>query len=96
VSYTLGVDLGTTFTAAAISRGGRVEPVSLGAQSASIPSAIYMKADGDTLVGEAALRRGRDDPPGLARHFKRRPTTSSSRRTSPTAPTPSPASAPGP
>jgi molecular chaperone DnaK len=72
VGYRLGVDLGTTFTAAAIERDGRVDIVSLGNHAASIPSLVFFRADDDVLIGDAAERRGVQDPARLARAFKRR------------------------
>jgi actin-like ATPase involved in cell morphogenesis len=70
--YTLGVDLGTTYTAAAIRRGDRTEIVDLGTRSAAIPSAVFLREDGTVLTGEAAIRRGATDPARLSREFKRR------------------------
>lgn len=70
--YGLGIDLGTTHTAAAVLTGGRVESARLGARRMEIPSAVFVKEDGGLLVGEAAERRGQDEPGRLAREFKRR------------------------
>lgn len=71
MTYQLGVDLGTTFTAAAIARGGRVEPVTLGANSVAVPSVVHL--DGDAfMVGDPAQRRAATDPLKVAREFKRR------------------------
>src|SRR5215207_9005657 len=72
MSYALGVDIGTTFSAAAVHRQGRAEMVALGYRSALVPSAVLINAEGGTLVGDAALRRGRSEPERLARFFKRR------------------------
>ncbi len=72
MSYHLGVDLGTTFTAAAVSRGDSPEIVSLGDRSTVVPSVLYMKDDGAFLVGAAAERQGLASPDRLARQFKRR------------------------
>ena len=72
MSYALGIDLGTTFTAAAVSRNGRVEIVGMGNHSSSIPSAVLLREDGELLVGDAAVRRGQQEPARLAREFKRR------------------------
>ena len=71
-SYALGVDLGTTYTAAAIRRGERLEIVDLGTRNAAIPSVVYLREDGTVLTGEAAIRRGATDPARLSREFKRR------------------------
>ncbi|WFE26392.1 Hsp70 family protein [Solwaraspora sp. WMMD791] len=70
--YALGIDLGTTFTAAAIWREGRVETVSLGGRSAAIPSVVLLRQDETFLTGEAAHRRGLSEPHRVAREFKRR------------------------
>ena len=67
-----GIDLGTTFTAAAVSRGGRPEMVTLGSRSTAIPSAVLVRDDGSILTGEVARRRGMEDPSRLAVQFKRR------------------------
>jgi molecular chaperone DnaK len=72
MGYALGLDLGTTFTAAAVSRGGRVEVVSLGNRAAVIPSLVFLRDDETMLVGDAAERRGLGEPRRLAREFKRR------------------------
>ena len=71
--YRLGVDLGTTFTAAAVADGS-TEPtvIGLGNRALQIPSVVFLKPDGDFLVGEAAERRGLTEPDRLAREFKRR------------------------
>ncbi|HEX6336703.1 MAG TPA: Hsp70 family protein [Jiangellaceae bacterium] len=71
-SYQLGIDLGTTYTAAAVAREGRVGVVGLGNRAASIPSVIYLRHDGTVLTGEAASRHGPSEPGRVAREFKRR------------------------
>jgi molecular chaperone DnaK len=72
VAYHLGIDLGTTYTAAAVERGGRVEAITLGNRQVSVPSVLFVKGDGEVLVGDAANRRGVTEPERLAREFKRR------------------------
>jgi molecular chaperone DnaK (HSP70) len=72
VGYHLGIDLGTTYTAAAVERGGRVEAITLGNRQVSVPSVLFLKSDGEVLVGDAANRRGVTEPERLAREFKRR------------------------
>jgi actin-like ATPase involved in cell morphogenesis len=72
VEYTLGVDLGTTYTAAAVRRDGRTQVVQLGSRRAEIPSLVFLRDDGAVLVGDAAERRGAREPARLAREFKRR------------------------
>ncbi|MEU4237158.1 Hsp70 family protein, partial [Actinoplanes sp. NPDC026619] len=72
MQYGLGIDLGTTHTAAAVRVDGRVEVVRLGGRRAEIPSLVFVKPDGGLLIGEAAERRGAAEPARLAREFKRR------------------------
>ncbi|WP_127508765.1 Hsp70 family protein [Actinoplanes solisilvae] len=72
-TYGLGIDLGTTQTAAAVrDDDGRVDVVRLGGRRAEIPSLVFVKDDGELLIGEAAERRGPGEPSRLAREFKRR------------------------
>ncbi len=72
MTYQLGVDLGTTYSAAAINRDGRVEIVTLSAAFAAMPSIVVLRDDNELIVGEAALRRGLQEPTRMAREFKRR------------------------
>ena len=72
MSFQLGVDLGTTFTAAAVARGGRVEIASLDYRTAAIPSVVWVGPDGTVVIGHPALNRGLSDPSRMAREFKRR------------------------
>jgi actin-like ATPase involved in cell morphogenesis len=68
----LGIDLGTTYTAAAVVRDGRAEIVNLGVRAAAIPSLVFLREDESLIIGEAAERRGAGVPSRLAREFKRR------------------------
>jgi len=72
VGYVLGVDVGTTNTAAATDLDGRVEIFQLGSRAAVIPSVVVLRADGEVLTGEAADRRSQTEPTRTAREFKRR------------------------
>jgi molecular chaperone DnaK len=72
MSYLLSVDLGTTFSAAAIADGGEPRIVPLGSRTATIPSVVALRPDGTVLIGEAAERRAITDPTRVAREFKRR------------------------
>ena len=72
MTYYLGVDLGTSFTAVAVRRDGAVEIAQLGNRNPEIPSVIFLSTDGTTLVGDIAERRGADEPDRVAREFKRR------------------------
>jgi hypothetical protein len=70
--YSLGIDLGTTYSAAAIARGDRLEIFQLGERAATIPSIVLLRADGEVLTGEAAERRALAEPTRTGREFKRR------------------------
>lgn len=77
MSYVLAIDVGTSFTAAAVARVGQgastvPESLPLGLHSTAVPSVIYYPAEGPVLVGEAAERRGLDSPGRVVREFKRR------------------------
>jgi actin-like ATPase involved in cell morphogenesis len=72
VTYQLGIDLGTTYTAAAVHRDGRSSIFSLGSQAASVPSVVLLREDGTELTGESAARRALTEPERVAREFKRR------------------------
>jgi actin-like ATPase involved in cell morphogenesis len=72
MAYQLGIDLGTTYTAAAVHRDGRVEIVTLGNRAASIPSVIFLTESEDILTGDPANRRAVTEPDRVAREFKRR------------------------
>jgi formylglycine-generating enzyme required for sulfatase activity/actin-like ATPase involved in cell morphogenesis len=73
VVYDLGIDVGTSYTAAAIRRAdGTIEVVGLGPIADNIPSVVYLNDDGSLIVGDAAARRAAIDPAGAAREFKRR------------------------
>jgi actin-like ATPase involved in cell morphogenesis len=67
----LGVDLGTTWTAAAVFDGNAVTPLKLGAAGSAMPSVVAI-ADGKPVAGDAAVRVGRDATAAVAREFKRR------------------------
>ena len=73
---TIGIDLGTSNSAAAVLRGGRpvmipsAEGISLGGKA--FPSYVAVTADGHTLIGEPARRQAAANPEGTAMGFKRR------------------------
>ncbi len=76
-SYVLGIDIGTSFTAAAIGRrradgSMAYEPLELGTRRAAVPSVVYLAEDGGVVVGEQAERRAMDEPDRVVREFKRR------------------------
>jgi actin-like ATPase involved in cell morphogenesis len=72
VGYDLGVDLGTTFVAAALCRNGRTEMCALGNQRLVTPSVAYLSENSTLLLGEAAERHAISNPARVAREFKRR------------------------
>jgi len=72
VSYQVGIDLGTTYTAAATYKDGRSEIFALGNQAAAIPSVVLLREDETVLTGESAVRRAISEPERVAREFKRR------------------------
>jgi actin-like ATPase involved in cell morphogenesis len=74
MSYWLGIDFGTTFTAAAIHRDGEqtVELVPLGENGTSAASVVFVAPDGSLVVGDAAVRRAVTDPDRVVREVKRR------------------------
>jgi YVTN family beta-propeller protein len=72
VSYSLGVDLGTTFVAAAIARPAGAEMLTLSPQSVVAPALVYLREDGTLVTGDAARRRAVSRPDRVGREFKRR------------------------
>ena len=71
----IGIDLGTSNSAAAVLRGGRpviipsAEGISLGGKA--FPSYVAMTPDGQSLIGEPARRQAAANPEGTATAFKR-------------------------
>src|SRR5690242_14503377 len=57
VAFSLGVDIGTTYTGAAVWRDGAVHSAPLGNRSHAVPSVLFLRDDDTLLVGEAATRR---------------------------------------
>jgi len=70
--FAAGIDLGTTFTAAATNRDGRVEMFRLGSSSFTVPSVLYFAEGGAMTTGETARRRLTTEPDRVAHEFKRR------------------------
>jgi molecular chaperone DnaK len=72
----IGIDLGTSNSAAAVLRGGRpviipsAEGVSLGGKA--FPSYVAITPDGTMLIGEPARRQAAANPEGTATAFKRK------------------------
>jgi molecular chaperone DnaK len=71
----IGIDLGTSNSAAAVLRGGRpvlipsTEGISLGGKA--FPSYVALMADGKMLIGEPARRQATANPEGTTTAFKR-------------------------
>ena len=71
----IGIDLGTSNSAAAVLRGGRpviipsAEGISLGGKA--FPSYVAITPDGQSLIGEPARRQATANPEGTATAFKR-------------------------
>jgi molecular chaperone DnaK len=71
----IGIDLGTSNSAAAVLRGGRpiiipsTEGITLGGKA--FPSYVALTADGQMLIGEPARRQATVNPEGTATAFKR-------------------------
>ena len=77
MSFVLGIDIGMSYTAAAIGRQGAdgsmaFEPLELGTRKAAVPTIVYLGPDGSVVVGEPAERRAIEHPDHVVREFKRR------------------------
>jgi molecular chaperone DnaK len=74
MSYRVGIDFGTTFTAAAVHRDGEqaAEVVPLGDGRPAVPSVVFVAEDGSFVMGDAAVRRAVTDPDRVVREVKRR------------------------
>jgi molecular chaperone DnaK len=72
----IGIDLGTSNSAASVLRGGKpvivpsTEGISLSGKA--FPSYVAITADGQKLVGEPARRQAAENPEGTATAFKRK------------------------
>ena len=62
VSYHLGIDLGTTFVAAAAASDSGIEMITLGDRTVVAPAVVYGGEDGGLVFGEAALQRALSRP----------------------------------
>ncbi|MCP6237175.1 hypothetical protein NL436_27210, partial [Klebsiella pneumoniae] len=75
MSYSLGIDIGTSFVAASVTRvvdGHAVPPqqLNLGSRASVVPSVIFLGEDAQVLVGDPAERRGATSPERVVREFK--------------------------
>jgi molecular chaperone DnaK (HSP70) len=71
MTYSLGVDLGTTFVAAAVARPAGVEMFTLGDRTVVTPAVVYPCEDGSIITGDAANRRAVSHPDLVGREIKR-------------------------
>jgi Hsp70 protein len=72
MTYSLGIDLGTTFVAAAVARPTGIELVTLGDRAVVAPAVVYVREDGRLITGGAAERRAVLRPDLAGREVKRR------------------------
>lgn len=72
MAYVVGIDVGTSYTAAAIGRDDRADVFELGSHSAAVPTVLAFEPDGDVVVGEPAQWLSATDPSRVVREFKRR------------------------
>lgn len=70
--YRLGIDLGTTFTAAAYIEDAGPRMLELGNRNLTIPSVLFVTDEDQFLFGETAERRALSEPERVLREFKRR------------------------
>lgn len=73
MSYDLSIDIGTSYTAAAIrDSNGNTEPFRLGRTSNFVPSMVYLTEDGVFEIGDVAKRKAATDPRAAATRLTRR------------------------
>src|SRR4051812_5903623 len=71
VGYSLAIDLGTSFVAAAVADDRGLEMFGLGDGSLVAPAVVYVRGDGRLVTGDAAARRAVSHPDRVAREVKR-------------------------
>jgi hypothetical protein len=62
VTYAAGIDVGTTFSAAATWRDGRAATVALGDRAATVPSVLFLRDDGIMLGAWPCSTTARSSP----------------------------------
>ncbi len=72
MGYVAGVDLGTTYSAAAVLDSNGLRAVDLSTHSTVMPSVVAVRSGGEVLTGTNAERRLVSQPSTVAREFKRR------------------------
>src|SRR5581483_12169792 len=68
----IGIDVGTTYTAAALADADHAAPVSLAVEALAVPTTVFVGDDSTVFVGIDAERRSESDPSRTARGFKAR------------------------
>jgi YVTN family beta-propeller protein len=71
VGYSLAIDLGTSFIAAAVADDRGLEMFGLGDGSLVAPAAVFIRDDRGLVTGDAAARRAISNPDRVARDIKR-------------------------
>jgi YVTN family beta-propeller protein len=71
VGYSLAIDLGTSFIAAAVADDRGREMFGLGDGALVAPAAVFVRDDGRLVTGDAAARRAVSHPDRVAREVKR-------------------------
>lgn len=71
MGYAAGIDLGSSFTAVAVSRGGQSRMVALGERQILRPSVVRVQPNGSLAFGASGKTDVDDDPTLTARDFKR-------------------------
>ena len=71
MSKIIGIDLGTTNSAAAVMRGGKVEVIPSAEGGRTVPSVVATTKAGDTLVGQLAKRQAVTNPDNTVFSVKR-------------------------
>jgi YVTN family beta-propeller protein len=71
VGYSLAIDLGTSFIAAAVADDRGLEMFGLGDGSLVAPAAVFVRDDHGLVTGDAAARRAVSNPDRVAREIKR-------------------------
>jgi molecular chaperone DnaK (HSP70) len=72
VGHSLGIDLGTTFVAAAVAEDRRAELVPLRDRSAVAHAPVHVGGNGSLTTGDAAARRAVSDPDQGTQALERR------------------------
>jgi molecular chaperone DnaK (HSP70) len=67
----LGIDFGTCFMSAAYMQGDIPTPVRFGYNTVSLPSAAYVTARGEVMIGDDAVDRRQENPGAFRQYFKR-------------------------